>query len=130
MIPPTNRLSLVAAVMATILLPVVALGSMVLADATDPAAAAAQAAVENLAGKSISYWFVALAVASVTSWTFVVRWGLNQLESQRQANLDLTKQLVGYLEKDRIEGVVAMQRVTDVLSRLITHLDKDDPHEK
>lgn len=91
--------------------------------------------VEGLANKSLSYWFIALAVVAITSWSFMAKWLINQLELQRDANSILTNKLIGYMEKDHtamvqvVTEVAAVQKQTaSILERAIRRLDaKESP---
>lgn len=81
-------------------------------------------AVEALAGKSLSYWFIALALFSISSWTVIVKWLLSQLMEQRKANAEVTTQLINYMKDDHANTKVLLEKVETSNIRLSTVLDK------
>jgi hypothetical protein len=83
-----------------ILLPTGVVSAAIVAQIT-PETAQALAAAEQLAGKPLSYWLVALAGFCATTFTLIVKWLLAQLESQRNANAAAAAQLIEYLREDR-----------------------------
>lgn len=123
---PINQHKFVFVALAFILLPSMAIGSIVLAQTplTNPEV------VKTLAGQDISYWLIALATVCISSWTFVVKWGLNQLENQRSSNATLVTQLVTYMKEDHATALVVMEKVTGVMERLVSHLDKQERREE
>lgn len=74
--------------------------------------------VEALANKSVSYWLVALALFSISSWTFIVRWLLNQLMEQRAASTKATSELISYMKEDRTNQMILMTKVSALLEKL------------
>lgn len=74
--------------------------------------------VEALANKSISYWFVALALFSISSWTVIVRWLLSQLMEQRAASARATSEMIGYMKEDRTNAMMLMSKVSQLLEKL------------
>lgn len=129
---------LIAAFLAAAILPGVAMaaggyGLVVLAEATPPAPASQEQLVEFLANKNVSYWFIALAVTSITSWSFIVKWLIKQLELQRAANQETTNKLITYMEKDHaamvavVGEVSATQKQTAlILERVLRKLEEKD----
>src|SRR5690349_4746068 len=89
------------ALLALVLLPAIAAGSTIqaIADATLPP----QAVADHLADKNMAYWFVTLAVVSIGSWTWVFKWVLGQLDSQRVLNAEVQKQLIEYMRNDHAQ---------------------------
>ena len=84
-------------------------------------------AVEALAGKSLSYWFIALALFSISSWTVIVKWLLGQLLEQRMANTKATTELISYMKEDHTSTKILLEKVenshtrlADVLNRITT----------
>jgi len=120
--PTINKARYVLVALAFVFLPPLAIGSLVMSQM--PMLTPVE--IEQLAGKSISYWLIALASLSVASWTFVVKWGLNQLEGQRSSNAQLVTQLVTYMKEDHTATLVVMREVTGVMERLISKMDRDD----
>lgn len=74
--------------------------------------------INELGGKSISYWFIALSGIAITSWTFFAKWMLKQLEDQRKVNADLVTKLLLYLETDHAAGKAVMIETLDVLKQV------------
>lgn len=112
-----------AAVVAVTLLPSIAVGSMVLASNVI-AQIPAKEIVDDLANRNLAYWFVTLAVVSIGSWTWIVRWLLGQLEGQRSSNVETNKLLIGYMERDHSDMRAVLTRTTDVLERALARLEK------
>ena len=67
--------------------------------------------IDALAGKNLSWWFIALALFSISSWTIIVRWLLSQLMEQRKANTEATTQLIGYMRDDHASTKVLLEKV-------------------
>ncbi len=80
--------------------------------------------VEQLATRNVSYWFISLAVVAITSWSFIVKWLLKQLELQRAANQDTTTKLIGYMERDHSAMVKALSDVSAVQERTVLALER------
>lgn len=74
--------------------------------------------IESLAGKSLSYWFVALALFSISSWTVIVKWLLGQLMEQRKANSEANGQLISYMRDDHASTKVLLEKVEASHNRL------------
>jgi hypothetical protein len=79
--------------------------------------------VSALADKNMNYWFLALAAIAIASWSFIAKWLLNQLESQREANAQLVTKLVNYMEVDHAKTLVVMDSVTKILADVVKKLD-------
>jgi hypothetical protein len=71
---------------------------------------------EYLAGKPLGYWLIALAMFCGTTFTWIVKWLLSQLESQRTANSAANSQLMGYLREDRALLVKQLTEVSVVVA--------------
>jgi hypothetical protein len=94
-----------------------------MAQAPTPAPIPGMEQVAYLADKNIAYWLVALALFAIGSWTYAVKWLIQQLESQRTANAESTNKLVSFVSTDHANSMVIMTRVTDVLERVVEKLD-------
>ena len=114
------KLRLTLAILLVALLPSVALGAVGVASGAIPF----QSDVEYLANKNIAYWFLALAAISIASWSFIVRWLLNQLESQRNVNADVTNKLIAYMEGDHAKMIVVTEKVLLVMDKVLARLDR------
>ncbi len=79
--------------------------------------------VDYLADKNIAYWFLALAAIAIASWSFIVRWLLNQLESQRMVNADVTNKLIAYMEGDHAKMIVVTEKVLLVMDKVLDRLE-------
>jgi fructose-specific phosphotransferase system IIC component len=117
-----RRAAIVAAFMATALLPTIALGAagagvhIITADASSAFPYAG--AVEALADKSMAYWFLALAGLAIGSWTWIVKWLIKQLEDQRAAHANTQNQLINFMEKDHADMRLIMGRNIELIDRL------------
>ena len=80
--------------------------------------------VNYLANKNIAYWFLALAAISIASWWFIVRWLLNQLESQRSVNANVTNKLIAYMEGDHSKMLVVSEKVLLVMDKVLERLER------
>lgn len=120
--PFSSRPSTAFGIVAAIVLPPLALGAA--GAAVTVAQLPGKEIVDDLANRSLAYWFVALAVVSIGSWTWIVRWLLAQLESQRAANLDSNKLLIAYMERDHADLRTVLARTTDVLERVLHRLEQ------
>lgn len=74
--------------------------------------------VEFLADKNIAYWFLALAGVSIASWTWIVKWLISQLESQRVANTASTTELIAYMRTDHGQMRDVLASVRDLLEQV------------
>ena len=113
------KLRLTIAILLVALLPSIALGAVGVATGAIPF----QSEVEYLAEKNVAYWFLALAAISIASWSFIVRWLLNQLESQRAVNSDVTTKLIAYMEGDHAKMIVVTEKVLLVMDKVLARLD-------
>jgi hypothetical protein len=113
------KLRLTIAILLVAILPSVALAAVAVATGAIPF----QAEVDYLANKSIAYWFLALAAISIASWSFIVRWLLNQLESQRSVNATVTNKLISYMEGDHAKMIVVTEKVLLVMDKVLERLD-------
>ncbi len=109
------KLRLNLAILLIALLPSVALGAVGVATGAIPF----QPEVDYLADKNIAYWFLALAAIAIASWSFIVRWLLNQLESQRIVNADVTNKLIAYMEGDHAKMIVVTEKVLLVMDKVL-----------
>ncbi len=114
------KLRLTLAILLVAVLPSVALGAVGVASGAIPF----QPEVEYLAGKNIAYWFLALAAIAIASWSFIVRWLLNQLESQRNVNAEVTNKLIGYMEGDHAKMIAVTEKVLVVMDKVLERLDR------
>jgi len=114
------KLRLTLAILLVAILPSVALGAVGIAAGAIPF----ESEVEYLANKSIAYWFLALAAISIASWSFIVRWLLNQLESQRSVNANVTNKLISYMEGDHAKMLIVTEKVLLVMDKVLARLDK------
>ena len=85
-----------------------------------------QPEVDYLANKNIAYWFLALAAIAFASWSFIVRWLLNQLESQRNVNADVTNKLIAYMEGDHAKMIVVTEKVLLVMDKVLEGMNLRD----
>jgi hypothetical protein len=83
-----------------LLLPTGVFSAALVAQITPDTVRALEAA-EQLAGKPLGYWLIALAMFCGTTFTLIVKWLLSQLESQRTANAAANGLLMSYLRDDR-----------------------------
>lgn len=117
----TRIIRLTAATIVAVLLPSVSVGAtgaaVVLLGLTDAVPYAG--AVEDLSSRSMAYWFLALAAIAIASWTWIVKWLISQLDSQRAANTATTEKLISYMEKDHADMREIMGRTTEVLDRVL-----------
>lgn len=114
----TKTIRILSAFVLLVLLPptaVLGLVTMAVAGEVSNIGMPHQGAVEMLAGKSITYWFISLAAIAITSWTWIFKWMVSQLEKQRDAHQSTTNKLLDYMEKDHTEMVKATQSVTIAL---------------
>lgn len=114
------KLRLTLALLLTALLPSVALGAVGIATGAIPF----ESEVEYLANKNIAYWFLTLAAIAIASWSFIVRWLLNQLESQRAVNSDVTTKLIAYMEGDHAKTLVVTEKVLLVMDKVLERLER------
>jgi hypothetical protein len=114
------KFRLTLAILLVALLPSFALGAVGVASGAIPF----QPDVEYLANKNIAYWFLALAAISIASWSFIVRWLLNQLESQRNVNADVTNKLIAYMEGDHAKMIVVTEKVLLVMDKVLDRLER------
>ena len=114
------KLRLTIALLLVAVLPSVALGAVGVAAGAIPF----EAEVDYLAGKNIAYWFLALAAIAIASWSFIVRWLLNQLESQRTVNAEVTNKLIGYMEGDHTKMIAVTEKVLLVMDKVLERLDR------
>lgn len=112
-----------AAVVAVTLLPSIAIGSAAIATNV-LAQIPGKEIVDDLATRNLAYWFVALAVVSIASWTWIVRWLLGQLEGQRAAYIETNKLLISYMERDHSDMRAVLGRTSEVLERALARLEK------
>ena len=113
------KIRLTLAILLVAVLPSVALGAVGVASGAIPF----QPEVDYLANKNIAYWFLALAAIAIASWSFIVRWLLNQLESQRTVNADVTNKLIAYMEGDHAKMIVVTEKVLLVMDKVLERLD-------
>lgn len=120
---PLTSMRCILAVLLIVLLPSIALAS--LAAIVPPTLAQAGNLLDPtlLADKNMNYWFLALAGITIGSWTFTAKWLLQQLESQRSANTELVNKLVGYMEKDHSQTLLAMNTSAAILAQVVDKLD-------
>ena len=113
------------AILGWVLLPSVTFGAVsaalaVLADVTPPFFPSA--AAEALGGKSIGYWFIALAATAIGSWTWIVKWLIKQIDTQRDAHTRLTAELIGYLKTDHAANSAIVSQNNDLMRGVLEHL--------
>ena len=116
------KIRLTLAILLVALLPSVALGAVGLATGAIPF----QPEVDYLANKNIAYWFLALAAIAIASWSFIVSWLLNQLESQRMVNADVTNKLIAYMEGDHSKMIVVTEKVLLVMDKVLEGMNTRD----
>lgn len=80
--------------------------------------------VTKLADGDLRYWFAALALFSISSWTVVVRWLLNQIVEQRKAYAIINQQMIDYMRDDHSKTQVLLAKVEGSHNRLANALDK------
>src|SRR5438093_3071810 len=114
------KIRLTLAILLVAVLPSIALGAVGVATGAIPF----QPEVDYLANKNIAYWFLALAAIAIASWSFIVRWLLNQLESQRMVNADVTNKLIAYMEGDHAKMIVVTEKVLLVMDKVLERLDR------
>lgn len=111
-------------IIAVILLPSVAIGAMALAaNVGQLGPLPARELIDDLSTRNLAYWFITLAVVSIGSWTWIVRWLLGQLESQRASNIETNKMLIGYMERDHADMRTVLGRTTEVLERALHRIE-------
>ena len=116
------KLRLTPAILLVAVLPSIALGAVGIATGAIPF----QPEVDYLANKNIAYWFLALAAIAIASWSFIVRWLLNQLESQRMVNADVTDKLIAYMEGDHAKMIVVTEKVLLVMDKVLERMNQRD----
>ena len=116
------NIRLTLAILLVALLPSVALGAVGVATGAIPL----QPEIDYLANKNIAYWFLALAAIAIASWSFIVRWLLNQLESQRMVNADVTDKLIAYMEGDHAKMIVVTEKVLLVMDKVLERMNQRD----
>ena len=86
--------------------------------------------LDKIADKGMAYWFVTLAVISITSWTCMGKWFLTQLDQQRTSNQQLTTQLIDYMKVDHTAMVTTItklgtiqEQTTHVLEMVLAKLN-------
>jgi hypothetical protein len=104
--------------------PLVAVFFCCLAVATANADIPLQQDVEHLSKQGIEYWFVALAVLAILSWSFIVKWLINQLESQRAAHAAITDRLINYMQEDHAKMMGMIEGTTKAIDRTNHLLEK------
>src|SRR5436309_15127032 len=109
------KLRLTLAILLVAVLPSIALGAVGIATGSIPF----QPEVDYLANKNITDWFLAPAAIAIASWSFIVRWLLNQLESQRIVNADVTNKLIAYMEGDHANMIVVTEKVLLVMDKVL-----------
>lgn len=112
--------------MALVLLPSFAVASIVASLPNSPLAQTGipfDPAIQYLADKNMNYWFLALSAIAIASWSFIAKWLLQQLESQRIVNTELVNRLVGYMEKDHAQTVIAMNVSSGILAQVVEKLN-------
>ncbi len=114
------KIRLTLAILLVAVLPSVALGAVGVATGAIPF----ESEIDYLASKNIAYWFLALAAISIASWSFIVRWMLNQLESQRSVNADATNKLISYMEGDHSKMLVVTEKVLLVMDKVLERLER------
>lgn len=92
--------------------------------AADPAAAMIpySGEIDYIAHQNLAYWFIALAAIAITSWTWIFRWLIHQLEAQRNSNAATTAQLMAYMEKDHTAMREMLTRNAAVMQRVLSRL--------
>lgn len=73
---------------------------------------------DQIGDKSLAYWFVTLAGVAIGSWTWILKWLINQLAEHRKAATDTTDKLIGYLKTDRDEMIKALKDVAGAIDKL------------
>lgn len=108
------------AIMAVVLLPAVSAASIM---ATVPifegiAQIPSSEIAATLADKSMAYWFVTLAVVAIGSWTWIFKWLIAQLDSQRKANSEAQQQTIAYMSQDHAAVAALTANTIDVLRQV------------
>ena len=116
------KIRLTLAILLVAVLPSVALAAVGVATGAIPF----QPEVDYLANKNIAYWFLVLAAIAIASWSFIVRWLLNQLESQRMVNADVTNKLIAYMEGDHAKMIVVTEKVLLVMDKVLERMNQRD----
>lgn len=124
-----NNMKQTLAIIASIILPSASFGTCLLgigkigvvAEATAPFLPAAEA----LGDRSIGYWFIALAVVAIASWTWIVRWLIKQIETQREAHTTLAQELISYLKTDHANNSALLSKVGDLMGVVVEELSKN-----
>ena len=114
------KLHLTIAILLVAVLPSVAPGAVGVASGAIPF----QPEVDDLANKNIAHWFLALTAISIASWSFIVRWLLNQLESQRSVNANVTSKLIAYMEGDHSKMLAVTEKVLLVMDKVLEWLER------
>lgn len=88
--------------------------------------------IDQLAGKSDRWLFLALLIVLLIFVGLVIKWLMTQLDNQRAAGIASTKELIDHLKTNAVEFKTALQANTDALSisnvtnQEISQLLKDD----
>lgn len=117
------------ALLATALLPCMAIaagqvGIVLATGATIPVPGIKEA--QELAGAGIATWFITLAIFAIASWTWVFKWMVNQVESQRKANAELNKDLISYMKADRDNLLVIVTQTAELLRVVVDKIELDE----
>ena len=105
------------------LLPAVAFGSGAAAYTIAQTPVPGGAAVDFLADKSLTYWFLTLAAIAIASWTWILKWLIGQLESQRTAHSATQDKLLDYMGKDRVQILQSINDNAATTKKLIEVLE-------
>lgn len=73
---------------------------------------------DEVSQKDFRWWFAIVFGILITATTFIVKWLIATLQSQRQSNADVQKEFISYMREDRLKAAVLLERVTMVLEKL------------
>lgn len=120
-----SRRRIMLAIIMVALLPAVAFGSgaaayhQCIAQAPVPGGAV----VDFLGDKSLTYWFLTLAAIAIASWTWILKWLIGQLESQRTAHSLTQDKLLDYMGKDRVQILQSINDNAETTKKLVSVLE-------
>lgn len=77
-----------------------------------------QSEIDYVSRQSIEWWFAAVVVLGVVSWTFMVRWLITQQQQARDAHARLVGDLLQYMREDHAKTVALLERAMPLFERV------------
>ncbi len=118
-----QRAMLITAIMAVVLIPGIVVASGLTGIRMLAQIPGVETAADQLGSKNLAYWFLTLAAVAIGSWTWIVKWLIRQLESQRKSNTEQTSQMFEYMKTERAQMLVLMDRFAKVMEVAVQKLD-------